>query len=150
MGRLERLEQRRLDSSVLVKASMANEVYREIRESESVRYAIGAMQPIDPEYTRNTFLQGDRVKSQLKERLAQECEFEYQGSTTTDTHIKVFNDTAPTEIYNKGKLNKEILKASFAIPTNTWDVALIVAAKNLGGFTSEIDNMLVARTIGFR
>jgi len=47
-------------------------------------------------------------------------------------------------------LNKEILKASFAIPTNTWDVALIVAAKNLGGFTSEIDNMLVARTIGFR
>lgn len=47
-------------------------------------------------------------------------------------------------------LNKEILEASFAIPTNTFDVALIVAGKNVAGFTSEIDNMLVARTIGFR
>lgn len=99
MGRLERLEQRRLDSSVLVKASMANEVYKEIKESESVRYAIGAMQPIDPEYTKNTFLQGDRVKSQLKERLDQECEFEYQGSTTTDTHIKARSDIDLLLIY---------------------------------------------------
>ena len=34
-------------------------------------------------------------------------------------------------------------------PTNTYDIGLIVAAKNVGGITLEIDNMLVARTIGF-
>ena len=36
------------------------------------------------------------------------------------------------------------------IPTNTYDTGLIVAAKNVGGFTLDIDNMLVARTIGFK
>lgn len=99
MGRLERLEQRRLDSSIIVKASMVNEVYKHMKETESVRYTIGMMQPIDPEYTKNTFVQGDRVKSQLKQRLTQECDFEYQGSTTTDTHIKARSDIDLLMIY---------------------------------------------------
>ncbi|MEO8856020.1 MAG: ABC transporter substrate-binding protein [Burkholderiaceae bacterium] len=47
-------------------------------------------------------------------------------------------------------LNKVMVESAFAIPTNTYDVALIVAAKNVGGITREIDNMLVVRTIGFR
>ena len=47
-------------------------------------------------------------------------------------------------------LNKVLVEAAFAIPTNTYDIGLIVAAKNVGGITREIDNMLVARTIGFR
>jgi hypothetical protein len=92
MGRLEKLERRRLDETLLVRASMANEVYARIKESESVRYTVGAMQPIDPEYTKNTFAQGDRVKDQLKQRLEVECDFEYQGSVTTDTHIKARSD----------------------------------------------------------
>lgn len=92
MGRLERLIERRMDSSVLVKASMVNEVYKRMDKSESVRYAIGAMQPIDPEYTKNTVLQGEKVKSQLEERLTQKCEIEPQGSTSTDTHIQARSD----------------------------------------------------------
>lgn len=76
----------------MVRASMANEVYKSIRESESVRYAIGAMQPIDPEYTKNTFKQGDRVQSQLEQRLTTACDYEYQGSITTDTHIRAKSD----------------------------------------------------------
>lgn len=99
MGRLERLERRRLDSSLLVKASMVHEVYKSIQASEPVRYAIGAMQPIDPEYTQNTFKQGDRVKSQLKERLEQDCDFRYQGSTDTDTHIRARSDVDLLVIY---------------------------------------------------
>lgn len=90
MRRLEKLEARRLDT--MVRASMANEVYKSIRESESVRYAIGAMQPLDPEYTKNTFSQGERVRSQLEQRLATACDYEYQGSVTTDTHIKARSD----------------------------------------------------------
>jgi hypothetical protein len=57
------------------------------------------MQPIDPEYTKNTFAQGDRVKNQLKERLTQPCDYEYQGSTTTDTHIKARSDIDLLMIY---------------------------------------------------
>ncbi len=46
-------------------------------------------------------------------------------------------------------LNEVLVESAFGIPTNTYDVGLIVAAKNVGGITREIDNMLVARTIGF-
>lgn len=47
-------------------------------------------------------------------------------------------------------LNKVMAESAFAIPTNTYDIGLIVAAKNVGGIQREIDNMLVVRTIGFR
>ncbi|MSP50460.1 MAG: ABC transporter substrate-binding protein [Alphaproteobacteria bacterium] len=47
-------------------------------------------------------------------------------------------------------LNKVLVESAFGIPTNTFDIGLIVAAKNVGGISREIDNMLVARTIGFR
>ena len=46
-------------------------------------------------------------------------------------------------------LNKAMLDASFGIATNTFDVFLIVAAKNVGGITRDIDNLLVLRTVGF-
>lgn len=47
-------------------------------------------------------------------------------------------------------LNKVLVEAAFAIPTNTYDIGLTVAAKNVGGITREIDNMPVFRTMGFR
>lgn len=89
--RLEKLQARRTDSQITT-ASMLNEVYKRISESESVRYVIGAMQPIDPEYTKNTYQQGDRVCNQLKTRLSSTCEYKYQGSVTNDTHIKARSD----------------------------------------------------------
>jgi ABC-type transport system substrate-binding protein len=46
-------------------------------------------------------------------------------------------------------LNRVLVEAAFGIATNTYDFAPIVAARNVGGITREIDNMLVARTIGF-
>ena len=46
-------------------------------------------------------------------------------------------------------LNKVLMETAFGIATNTFDIGLIVAAKNVGGITRDIDNMLVARTIGF-
>lgn len=91
MTRLPRLQERRIDRLV-EGTSLANEVYRVIQGSDAVRYAIGAMQPIDPEYTKNTFAQGDRVREQLRARLSEGCDYEYQGSTTNDTHIKARSD----------------------------------------------------------
>ena len=89
--RLDRLASRRTDQFV-TEAKLLNEAYRNIEQSDSVRYVIGSMQPIDPEYTKNTFAQGDRVKNQLENRLDDKCEYEYQGSVTNDTHIKARSD----------------------------------------------------------
>lgn len=47
-------------------------------------------------------------------------------------------------------LNKVLVESSFGIPTNTYDPGLIVTAKNVTGFTMDMDNMLVLRTTGFR
>jgi len=64
---------------------------------------------------------------------------------------RVDTTIAPPEAVKAGydNLNKVLLESAFGIPTNTIDSALIVAAKNVGGITLDIDNMLVARTIGF-
>jgi peptide/nickel transport system substrate-binding protein len=47
-------------------------------------------------------------------------------------------------------LNRVLVETAFGIPTNTFDTALMVATKNVSGFTLDIDNMFVARTIGFK
>lgn len=47
-------------------------------------------------------------------------------------------------------LNKVLVDSSFGIPTNTYDPGLIVTAKNVTGFTMDMDNMLVLRTTGLR
>jgi peptide/nickel transport system substrate-binding protein len=47
-------------------------------------------------------------------------------------------------------LNRVLVETAFGIPTNTYDQGLIVAAKNLSGFTLDMDNMLIARTIAVR
>jgi len=91
MSRLDRLNLRRYDPDV-VEAKLLNESYRDIAQSDSVKYVIGAMQPIDPEYTKNTYKQAERVRAQLESRLSEKCEYKYQGSVTNDTHIKAKSD----------------------------------------------------------
>lgn len=47
-------------------------------------------------------------------------------------------------------LNRVLVETAFGIPTNSFPIGLIVASPRVGGFTLDIDNMLVARTLGFR
>jgi ABC-type transport system substrate-binding protein len=47
-------------------------------------------------------------------------------------------------------LNKVLVDEAFAIPTNSYDVGLIVASEKIGGITLDIDNLFVPRTIGFK
>jgi peptide/nickel transport system substrate-binding protein len=47
-------------------------------------------------------------------------------------------------------LNKALVDTAFGIPTNTYDQGIIVTAKNVTGFTLDMDNMLVLRTTGFK
>lgn len=47
-------------------------------------------------------------------------------------------------------LNRVLVEDAFGIATNSYPIGLIVAAKNVGGFTPDIDNLFVARTVGFR
>ncbi|MBL8889748.1 MAG: hypothetical protein JNL67_07195 [Planctomycetaceae bacterium] len=96
--RLSILRARRTDAteSYMLKPVGANEVYERMEErSSAIKYVVGAMQPIDPTYTENTYREGERVRNQLEKSLCGQgivCEFDYQGSVTNDTHIRAKSD----------------------------------------------------------
>lgn len=59
------------------------------------RYAIGAMQAVGKKYTEVSVQTGERVASQLRDRLAKagiDAEFRLQGSVPLDVHIKRVSD----------------------------------------------------------
>jgi hypothetical protein len=94
-NRIAKLRARRTDPLIKAAAQM-REVYDRISEDDAVKYAIGAMQPIDTEYTDSTYQEGNRVKEQLNKSLNTPAravaEFEYQGSVTNNTHIRAHSD----------------------------------------------------------
>jgi hypothetical protein len=90
--RLARLYQRRasLDESAQIRA-MSFAANTLDKEGE---YLVESMQPIEAAYTEKTFETGERVRSQLKAGLPLHFspEFDYQGSVTSDTHIRTYSD----------------------------------------------------------
>src|SRR5271166_458057 len=93
-SRLGKLRSRRLDP--LVKVAGVHEAYeRLVGEDDSVRYAIGAMQPIDEAYNERTITERARVEKQLADGFRSAVlgiEFDYQGSVTNDTNIRAYSD----------------------------------------------------------
>jgi hypothetical protein len=94
LTRLEKLRNRRIDP--LIKVGELNEAYARLpKEDTSIQYAIGAMQPIDPAYTKNTLEERSRVEKQLNDGyrgMELSIQFDYQGSVTNDTHIRAHSD----------------------------------------------------------
>jgi len=104
--RLEKLRNRRIDPFLGV--SERNEAYKRLTSEDSaVQYAIGAMQPIDPEYTQRTIEERARVEKQLDDGFRAgrlDVQFDYQGSVPNDTHIRAHSDvdllTVDSRFYN--------------------------------------------------
>lgn len=78
-----------------VTTSRKLEKFASINEPESVKYALGAMQRVDDEYTQNTYAEGNRVRDRLAEGLSAASipvTFEYQGSVPLDVHVRGNSD----------------------------------------------------------
>lgn len=74
---------------------LLQEAYASLQEDEAAVYLVGAMEGVEPSFTKKTYEEGDRVAKQIATGLAGEnltAEFEYQGSVTKDTHIKAYSD----------------------------------------------------------
>jgi hypothetical protein len=77
--------------------------YESISEPESVKYAIGSMQRVDDDYTRNSYAEGNRVRDRLSEGLAAAnipATFEYQGSVPLDVHVRGNSDVDLLVLHN--------------------------------------------------
>lgn len=74
---------------------MLKEAYASVQEDEPVQYLLGAMEPVEPSFTKKTYEEGDRIANQISTGLAVEslrADYEYQGSVTKNTHIKAYSD----------------------------------------------------------
>ncbi|MBK8752959.1 MAG: hypothetical protein IPL99_15595 [Candidatus Competibacteraceae bacterium] len=81
------------------------EKFESITESESVKYALGSMQPVDDDYTKNTYTEGNRVRDRLLEGLSSPTvnipvTFEYQGSVPLDVHVRGNSDIDLLVLHN--------------------------------------------------
>lgn len=71
------------------------EKFQQLAEPEAVKYAIGAMQAVDAEYTRKSYDEGNRVRDRLAEGLVAAgipAAFDYQGSVPLDVHVRGNSD----------------------------------------------------------
>lgn len=91
--RLEKLKKRRLDEQL--QKAVLTESFSDLRISESVKYALESMSPIDPEYTKNTYIASENIRTNLTKGLITKglkVEYRHQGSVETNTHIKIHSD----------------------------------------------------------
>ena len=90
--RFERLRNRRYPVEKLTEAQ--REFSTVASSDQDFSYLVDSMQPIDPQFTENTFKEGIRVKEQLSKNLPSKylAEFDFQGSVTNDTHIRIHSD----------------------------------------------------------
>lgn len=96
---LGRLRARRLgydrDPGAIVEAMAKRERYEGRASSAATRYALGAMQAVDPDYTRICREEADRVIAQLEGGLAavsKTADYRLQGSVPLDVHIRGSSD----------------------------------------------------------
>ena len=93
----DRIAELTFDSAVEVMAkSRVQEAYlKRAPIQKYTQYALGAMQAVDPDYTRISLEEADRVKDQLKkgfDRKLISTEFRLQGSVACDIHIRGVSD----------------------------------------------------------
>jgi hypothetical protein len=95
MARADRFERLRNRRFPVEKLTEARREFSSFASSEQdFSYLVDAMSPIDAQFTENTFIEGERVKNQLQKNFSAEfkAEFEFQGSVTNDTHIRIHSD----------------------------------------------------------
>ncbi|MNJ32381.1 hypothetical protein D3C77_270460 [compost metagenome] len=102
--RISRLRSRRsgLDRASVVTQDAKDFIVNRSRNQEAWEYrardkpyttfALGAMQEVDPTYTRISLETAGRVSNQLEKRLSATVEFELQGSVPLNVHIRGVSD----------------------------------------------------------
>ncbi|CNF37056.1 hypothetical protein ACVSUC_20760 [Yersinia enterocolitica] len=118
---------------VLLNKSQQQEVWENRATGKNAtRYALGAMQEVDPTYTRISIETAERIENQLKNRLSAQgidAEFRLQGSVPLNIHIKGVSDVDLLAIDSQMFVyDNSGLKASTYTPTTSSSIAVL---KNL-------------------
>lgn len=82
-------------SASFIEAAALTEAYETRAKTEAIKYALGAMQALEPKYTQISFQEGERVRNQLNTGLQNAgipAAFDYQGSVPLNVHIRLASD----------------------------------------------------------
>lgn len=82
-------------AEVLAKSFLVEAYAKRAPQKSNTQYALGAMQAVDPDYTRISLEEADRVAAQLRTGLAKttiDVDFRLQGSVACDVHIRGVSD----------------------------------------------------------
>lgn len=91
LGTLNYVEQ----AEVIIKSILDESWQKRALDKPNTRYALGAMQAVDPDYTRISLETAERVGNQLLGRLEAQglfVEFRIQGSVALDVHVRGVSD----------------------------------------------------------
>ncbi|MGX1501095.1 hypothetical protein ACSSV1_006164 [Labrenzia sp. MBR-25] len=92
--RLTRLKDRRTDADVIEKAFLS-EKYENRTQDKATRYALGAMQEVEPRYIEISVEEAEKVERNLREGLDAESlkpDFRLQGSVPLNVHVRGVSD----------------------------------------------------------
>lgn len=130
--KLERQRLRRSDTSLATEGAMplyeadAMASFSDIKEdSEAKRarkYALQAMSPVSKRSTDISIEEGERIRQQLESNLNERIDFRYQGSVTTNTHIKSVSDIDLLVITQKFQSNEPPLKPTIPYSNGNKDL----------------------------
>lgn len=94
--RLARLRTRRMDEqNAILKSQGFGEAYEKRTSNKATRYALGAMQEVDPRSTQISLEEADKVERNLTDGLKAEYlypDFRLQGSVPLNVHIRGASD----------------------------------------------------------
>lgn len=95
MARADRFSRQYTRRNSLEKIASANvENFSAAYSDKEFSYLVDAMLPIEEDSTELCFREADRIKNQIESNLdhSYSVNFEYQGSVTSNTHIRVHSD----------------------------------------------------------
>ncbi|MFQ2894432.1 hypothetical protein ACK3YL_12910 [Aeromonas caviae] len=102
------------------------------KEDNATRYVIGAMQPVESQYTKVSLQTAERIENQLEKRLIKhQLDFRLQGSVALDIHIKGFSDV-DLLIIDKQMLmyDRDGVRKNFYTPTSKKADDVILTLRN--------------------
>jgi hypothetical protein len=88
-----------IDESTLLNESLRTEL-KALSGSKVMEYVKRSMQGVEPAYTQNTIVAGDKVKAHLRKNNPN-LDYEYQGSVMSNTHIKGYSDIDLVQLCNR-------------------------------------------------
>lgn len=128
LDRLDRLTEEA--SADIVRKSAVQESWQKRAQGKPyTRYAIGAMQAVDPDYTRIGVETADRVSKQLAAGLTTSVEFRLQGSVPLDVHVRGVSDvdllTLDTTFYTYATYGVRAVQGQYTSPTTRTSLGVL-------------------------